>query len=406
MEAIGVIRSGPRNFSGVEELYCHHPSRAVALGANPMSDLKLDSLRVQNFRTFKDLTIDRLGRVNLIVGKNNVGKTALLQALWVWIHQEFWYDIATVLEKRYPEGDEDLKREVISRRFQALSSLWYGKPHRSSISEEDISLGSPDGSRRLFTGFRDEAGSLIGNVQRPWIEIARKRDEPFEYSRVSLSEPDTSDLKQTQDIDFTGNFVSSSGIYRGDATELYDKVVRQNQKDRLVEILQIVEPEAKDVSWIEEPQLSFTLSADRLRPELLGYQGRIPVISKPDSGRSVPLEMFGEGTKRAVWLGCALVTSRGGILLIDEIENGIHYSIQPDLWQVIFETAQELDVQVFATTHSHDCVQAFQQVSGKHEEEGMLISLRRRRSDPEEIVAVPIEEEELEYAVETHTDVR
>lgn len=102
----------------------------------------------------------------------------------------------------------------------------------------------------------------------------------------------------------------------------------------------------------------------------------------------------------------ALEGGRNGILLIDEIENGLHYSVQPDLWRMIFETAQELDVQVFATTHSYDCVQAFQQVSGEHEEEGMLISLRRKRSDPEKIVAVPIEEEELEYAVETHTDVR
>jgi AAA15 family ATPase/GTPase len=73
---------------------------------------------------------------------------------------------------------------------------------------------------------------------------------------------------------------------------------------------------------------------------------------------------------------------------------------------MIFETAQALDVQVFATTHSHDCVKSFQQVSREHEEEGMLISLRRKRSEPENIVAVPIQEEELEYAVETHTDVR
>lgn len=110
--------------------------------------------------------------------------------------------------------------------------------------------------------------------------------------------------------------------------------------------------------------------------------------------------------ERAMSIGLGLAGGEDGLTLIDEIENGIHYSAQPKLWRMIFETAQELDVQVFATTHSYDCVQAFQQVSGEHEEEGMLISLRRKRSDPEEIVAVPIEEEELEYAVETHTDVR
>lgn len=217
----------------------------------------------------------------------------------------------------------------------------------------------------------------------------------------------TSNLRQTQDIEFTGNFVSSSGIYRGDATELYDEVVRRTQKDRLIDLLQIVEPKAKDVNWIEEPQLSFALSADRLRPELLGYQGRIPVISRPDSEHSLPLEMFGEGTKRAVWLGCALVTSQEGILLIDEIENGPHYSIQPDMWRLIFETAQELDVQVFATTHSYNCVQAFEQVARNYERsESMLVSLRRREKDPEDIVAVLSDRDELSTVVEEDIEVR
>jgi len=376
-----------------------------------MSDLKLDSLRIQNFRTFEDLTIDRLGRVNLIVGKNNVGKTALLEALWIWVHQEFWYDLATVLEKRYPEEREELRREVVDRRFQALSSLWFGKPNRSQISGKDISLGAPDDPRRLYVRFREETDQSLMRMSReevknPLVQVRRKKNERHEQSRVSIADPDTSDLSSAQDFNFSGKFVSSGGIYRGDATKLYDEVVRQNQKDRLIDLLQIVEPDAKDVNWIEEPQLSFTLSAERIRPELLGYQGRIPVISKPGTGRSLPLEMFGEGTKRAVWLGCALVTSKGGILLIDEIENGLHHSVQPDLWRMIFETAQDLDVQVFATTHSHDCVEAFQQVSEKNPETGMVIQLRRKRSNSDKLAAVTVDENELQDALRFQVDPR
>mgnify|MGYP000249885426 CR=1 FL=1 len=371
-----------------------------------MSTLKLESLQVQNFRTFRDLTIDRFGPVNLIVGQNNVGKTALLEALWIWAHQEFWYDLATVLEKRYPESDSGLKREVIDYRFEAISSLWFGKPKRKNIYEKDISIGPPD-YRRMYASFREEREKLLRRevVKGPMVQVKRE-EESVLNNWISISDPETSDISSKQDINLTGKFVSSSGIYRGDATDLYDEVVRRNQKDRLIKILQIVEPNAKDVNWIEEPQLSFSLSADRLRPELMGYQGRIPVISKPDSGRSLPLEMFGEGTKRAVWLGCALVTSQDGILLIDEIENGLHYSVQPDLWRMIFETARELDVQVFATTHSRDCVESFQQVSEEHPEEGMLIQLRRKRSDPEKISAVTVNEEELQDALRFQVDPR
>jgi len=106
-------------------------------------------------------------------------------------------------------------------------------------------------------------------------------------------------------------------------------------------------------------------------------------------------------------IGLGLAGGEDGLTLIDEIENGIHYSAQPDLWRMIFETAQELDVQVFATTHSHDCVQAFQRVAGDYkDEEGMLIQLRRKRSDPEEIVAVTIDEEELQDALRFQVDPR
>lgn len=118
------------------------------------------------------------------------------------------------------------------------------------------------------------------------------------------------------------------------------------------------------------------------------------------------MSSLGEGVSRALWIGSSIVNSKEGLLLVDEVENGLHYSVQPDLWKMIFKTARQLDVQVFATTHSHDCVRAFQQVSKEQEEEGMLISLRRKQSDSENIVAVPIEEDELEYAVKSHTDVR
>ena len=56
----------------------------------------------------------------------------------------------------------------------------------------------------------------------------------------------------------------------------------------------------------------------------------------------------------------SLVNARGGVLLIDEFENGLHYSVQLDAWRMIFNLAQSLNVQVFATTHSWDAVESFQ----------------------------------------------
>ncbi len=99
----------------------------------------------------------------------------------------------------------------------------------------------------------------------------------------------------------------------------------------------------------------------------------------------------------------ALVNAKDGFL-IDEIENGIHYSVLPDVWRLIFETAERLNVQVFATSHSWDCIEAFQKAAQENTEtEGVLVRLDR---DGEWIRAVDLGERELGIAVNGHIEVR
>ena len=106
---------------------------------------------------------------------------------------------------------------------------------------------------------------------------------------------------------------------------------------------------------------------------------------------------------RLLGLSLALVQSQNGILLIDEIESELHYSVLPDIWKLIFHTAKELNVQVFATTHSKDCLEAFAAASHEYKGEGMFIRLQRQG---ETIVAKSIEEERLALAVDYDVEVR
>ena len=63
---------------------------------------------------------------------------------------------------------------------------------------------------------------------------------------------------------------------------------------------------------------------------------------------------------RIFGIALALENAKDGLLLIDEVENGLHYSVQPDVWRFLFQAATKLNVQVFATTHSYDCIKSFE----------------------------------------------
>jgi AAA15 family ATPase/GTPase len=162
-----------------------------------------------------------------------------------------------------------------------------------------------------------------------------------------------------------------------------------------------------DLNWIVAPDLAYRLSGDHMRVDATRQWLRIPLIAFEGQSEAVPLAALGEGTTRAMEIALALVNAEGGLLLIDEVETGLHYSVQPDLWRLIFETAARLDVQVVATTHSADCLQAFQQVALGHEPEAsQLISLRRHQQEPERVVAVLADHEDMDAILRTGIEVR
>ena len=108
--------------------------------------------------------------------------------------------------------------------------------------------------------------------------------------------------------------------------------------------------------------------------------------------------------QRLFGIALALVNARNGILLIDEIENGIHYSVQPDMWHLIFRVAHQLNIQVFATTHSWDCIEAFQKAAQEDtQNEGLLIRLESKKS---KIVVTLFDERQLGIATREQIEVR
>ncbi|HHY66502.1 MAG TPA: ATP-binding protein [Alicyclobacillus sp.] len=129
----------------------------------------------------------------------------------------------------------------------------------------------------------------------------------------------------------------------------------------------------------------------------------IPSIWMKDIHSPVTLPSLGHGTSRLFDLTLALANAAHGILLVDEIENGLHYSVQFGIWKLMVDTARRSNVQVFATTHSWECIEAFQAALQDRHASGYLIRLNRREQG---ITATVYDQEELAIIVHDHVEVR
>ncbi len=123
------------------------------------------------------------------------------------------------------------------------------------------------------------------------------------------------------------------------------------------------------------------------------------------SDRLLPLPMMGEGMVRLLSFILRIANAPDGVVLIDEIENGLHYSILPKLWSVIGKMAKKYNTQVFATTHSLECIKAAHQAFSNEDTYDFRVH-RLQFSKDGEVDAVTHDRDDLEAAFEIGIEVR
>lgn len=328
----------------------------------PITDdsLYLPSLSVRGLLGISDLTIPQLGRVTLLVGKNGVGKTTLLDAVRIYAARGNYLALDAVLQSRDEvisfDETADLQDPVPD-----LESLFYG---RYLSSDSAIAIGPASGDQKL----------TITAMPSMWdsTEVDRMDSENNDPPLLGIAfggvEQDpilASDLAS----DVTGNplrrrrlrrSLESSALFpfrslgpnapgNDTITQLWDTVALTPDEDRAIAALRpIYGDTVQRVAAIADPRLR--------------NQRRL-MVSRQDQPNPVPLRSLGEGAVRMFGVALALANSSGGVLLLDEVENGIHHSIQSDFWKMVIQAAQDNAVQVLATTHSRDCIKGFRQAA-------------------------------------------
>jgi AAA15 family ATPase/GTPase len=327
----------------------------------------LDHLHIQNYRLFEELHLDGLRRVNLITGKNNTGKTAVLESLRIALAAPIDLEVINnILYKRGSWNDKYLG-ESIPTLFH--HNLLNKKPVITStitLENHDIFVLKTSLEFSPLKGFYKEVTQNQDDEPR---KIAIVLDKAFQESDKAYS-----------------NYVPA--VFDFFNIKWWESTDLTPRKKKLIELLKIVVSDIEDIG----------LDLKTFQPKILTSNAKTPR----------PLKNWGDGTNRFFNIILGLLCNEGGYLLIDEIDLGLHHSVQRKLWEIIFKFSKELNVQVFATTHSQDCVEAFTDVLNEkgNENEGQYIRLQRNRLDESVIEPIYYDAHKLKNSINFNLETR
>jgi AAA15 family ATPase/GTPase len=359
----------------------------------------IKNISVINFRCFDNLKVSGFKTINLISGKNNVGKTALLEALFL---------------NSSPRPDTILSLQKVRREQSSFSralpdrtwnNFFFNQDKNNTIS---IEADLKDESSKIIEIYVDES-------VKDFLEDSYQEDDDEKENFFSL---------------FSGSESVVSVIHikaRTNSEESFETLIVSSAKGLVARDTKV--PDTKNASFIPSflriSNRSLTTEFDKARlnerddevlkafkaidPSIVGVEsfsiGEPTVYVKRDGQSRLPLSLFGDAINRIADIILKLVNNENSILLIDEIENGIHHSNQVYFWDVLYKLARELNVQIFATTHSLEMTQAFVEAGRKYPDLSAHFELTKHAKTGQ-IIAIRRDLNTLDYGISHNKEVR
>ncbi|MFQ5981460.1 MAG: ATP/GTP-binding protein [Candidatus Heimdallarchaeota archaeon] len=321
-----------------------------------------DKLKIENFRIFKSFSITGLKRVNILTGINNVGKTTFLESLWILqaptradmvvransfrgfygvsaSHplNEMFFDFQdkerVMFECHTSQGEiMALQMRLVPREIE-VSTI---KTNHSRVEESTFTSNG-----RLKEEIGLEERSLTATSPTKFdLEVTYWKDSE-EPKKVFLRiEGDKAKIDSKPHGLPQAVFVHATSI--GSSKEISQWVGNlkiTKKEDKLINLLKIVEPNLKDL-------------------DIIPIGGITEIFGDIGLSYKIPLNLMGSGIKRLLYILSAIASSTDGTVMIDEIENGFHYSTLTKVWEAIESFSREYNVQIFVATHSDEAIRA------------------------------------------------
>lgn len=335
----------------------------------------LNSFEINNYKGFNNFKVNDLSQINIISGRNNVGKTAFLEVISMIKNSKnlrlFRTNIISLFQSR------DLDLDDMTRYFENINLIIKYDNTELTLQHKTIDNLTNEEIEKIER-YRGDIEDFLVMYQDHDLDILPFRKESDSY--VSMRRLNREELETT--------FINSSKPDNSQLTILYSAIQDLGIQNKFLQYLQIIDENIVHI----EPQIRDNRKSF-LRINL--YNPKQSVISSE----------VGEGTNRYIEILATLLKNSNGTVLIDEIENGIHYTKLYDIWKAIIEIVQKENIQLFVTTHDKESVEALIKAS-QDMDYTKVTSVKLFRNEENEIEPSIKKFELLEYGIDMGADVR
>ena len=313
----------------------------------------INSIEINQFRGIRQLIISNFSKINLIVGDNNSGKTTFLEAVQLLFAKSQLSSVKNIIKQR-------TVLNVSESSFYTSFIKMFNVNQESELLDFDIYAVSNNGPIRFEMRGRERTISGEEALQMSTMSLGQKAH----YKKESTVVPETAKLFSgsilsqngkkpiEKDIHFTSldnvsvgpvikrevQYIPSFGHLRYDLLKNF--VDNPEYKKLAISILKQFDDSIVDICYTKADDGCFLES----------------IITA--DGINMPFSVYGDGVKKILYILNKLFDATDSILLIDEIETGLHKKYYDRLFPVVFELAKKLNVQLFIATHSMEAIDA------------------------------------------------
>lgn len=353
----------------------------------------ISSVRIQGFRALKNFKMEKLGRINLLVGKNNTGKTSVLEGLYLLVTRGDPRAIWRVMDRRgeFLVSDDRVTNDHADPREADVCHLFFGHGlnvgTRADIAASDRAISFQIREVRDLDLFAQEPAEmelgpgprLVIHIDgtppplRSLLPLSDRGGLPVDRLRVSSSL-----AAKAPDIN-SHQYISTDSLSVQELHTAFDAISLSPREDRVTRALQFLEPRVERIAVAPLSMADRILGRTATRG---GFKVKLRSLDEP-----VPIGSLGDGTWRMLGLAIAMSRATNGLLLVDEIDTGFHHTVLTEMWKFVAEAAKEFNIQIFATTHSYDCVRSLAAVCRDDVRIGSDVTIQRLEVDKERAIS-------------------